>query len=262
MAEPGVLAAMAAEMPARGDHPSGRPGQRAGEHRRSAIEFPAQSSAPPNGWRRRRGAIAFRGSFSPRPPRSTARDRTAPLRESDLRCRPISPYGAAKLASEGLLLGHAAAYGSVARCQRYFNVYGPRQDPASPYSGVISIFAREYREGRPVTIHGDGEQTRDFISVHDVARANLLAATRPGAFLRGREHLHGPRHFAAAAGRDICRPLSRRPGAPGARRRGRGTSGTRWAIPRGPGPNWASSRNGPVEDGLGELIGLSPHGTH
>ncbi len=92
--------------------------------------------------------------------------------------RPISPYGAAKLASEALLLGHAAAFGFTARCQRYFNVYGPRQDPASRYSGVISIFDRRYREGKPVTIFGDGRQTRDFISVHDVARANVVAATR------------------------------------------------------------------------------------
>lgn len=92
--------------------------------------------------------------------------------------RPISPYGAAKLASEALLLGHGAAFGFTVRCQRYFNVYGPRQDPASPYSGVISIFDRRYREGKSVTIYGDGRQTRDFISVHDVARANVLAATR------------------------------------------------------------------------------------
>jgi UDP-glucose 4-epimerase len=94
--------------------------------------------------------------------------------------RPISPYGAAKLASEALLLGHAAAFGFTVRAQRYFNVYGPRQDPASPYSGVISIFDRRYREGKPVTIFGDGRQTRDFVSVHDVARANLIAATQPG----------------------------------------------------------------------------------
>jgi len=100
--------------------------------------------------------------------------------EPDLGSPPISPYGAAKLASESLLFGHAAAYGLAVRCQRFFNVYGPRQDPASPYSGVISIFAREYAAGRPPTIHGDGGQTRDFVSVHDVARANLLAATRPG----------------------------------------------------------------------------------
>lgn len=106
-------------------------------------------------------------------------DATAlPIRESADKA-PISPYGAAKLASEAMLAGHAAAYGLTVRCQRYFNVFGPRQDPASPYSGVISIFARRYAAGQPVTIFGDGRQTRDFISVHDVARANVLAATRP-----------------------------------------------------------------------------------
>lgn len=93
--------------------------------------------------------------------------------------RPISPYGEAKLASEGILLS-TAARGVTVRCHRYFNVFGPRQDPASPYSGVISIFDRRYREGKAVTIYGDGRQTRDFISVHDVARANVIAATRSG----------------------------------------------------------------------------------
>lgn len=102
-----------------------------------------------------------------------------PIREATEK-KPISPYGAAKLASEALLLGHGAAFGFTVRCQRYFNVFGPRQDPASPYSGVISIFDRRYRENKPITIYGDGQQTRDFISVHDVARANVLAATRPG----------------------------------------------------------------------------------
>jgi UDP-glucose 4-epimerase len=102
-----------------------------------------------------------------------------PIRE-DAEKKPISPYGAAKLASEALLFGHGAAFGIVVRCQRYFNVFGPRQDPASPYSGVISIFDRRYREGKPVTLYGDGQQTRDFVSVHDVARANMLAATKPG----------------------------------------------------------------------------------
>ena len=91
---------------------------------------------------------------------------------------PISPYGAAKLASEVLLLGYGASFGFTVRCQRYFNVFGPRQDPASPYSGVISIFDQRYRNRQPVMIYGDGQQTRDFISVHDVARANVLAATR------------------------------------------------------------------------------------
>jgi UDP-glucose 4-epimerase len=103
-----------------------------------------------------------------------------PIRENASK-HPISPYGAAKLASEALLLGHGAAFGITVRCQRYFNVFGPRQDPASPYSGVLSIFDRRYREGKPVAIYGDGRQTRDFVSVHDVARANLIAATHPEA---------------------------------------------------------------------------------
>jgi UDP-glucose 4-epimerase len=84
-----------------------------------------------------------------------------PVRETAEK-RPLSPYGAAKLASESVLLGHGACYGFTVRCQRYFNV-----------------FARRYREGQGVTIHGDGRQTRDFIAVRDVARANALAATRP-----------------------------------------------------------------------------------
>ena len=94
--------------------------------------------------------------------------------------KPISPYGEAKLASEGILFDAVKQHGLTVRCHRYFNVFGPRQDPASPYSGVISIFDRRYRDGKPVTIYGDGKQTRDFISVHDVARANVIAATKPG----------------------------------------------------------------------------------
>ena len=86
--------------------------------------------------------------------------------------QPQSPYAAAKLAAEVMLLGYAASYGLEAVCLRYFNVYGPRQDPASPYSGVLSIFTDRFRSGLPVTVYGDGEQTRDFISVRDVARAN------------------------------------------------------------------------------------------
>lgn len=107
-------------------------------------------------------------------------DTTAlPIRE-DTPKQPISPYGAAKLASESLLLGYGASFGITIRCHRYFNVFGPRQDPASPYSGVISIFDQRYRAGQGVTIFGDGRQTRDFIFVRDAARANVIAATRPG----------------------------------------------------------------------------------
>jgi UDP-glucose 4-epimerase len=93
--------------------------------------------------------------------------------------RPISPYGAAKLASEQLLLAYAAAYGITVRIQRYFNVFGPRQDPSSPYSGVVSIFVRQLARGLPITIYGDGRQTRDFLPVGEVARANVIAATKP-----------------------------------------------------------------------------------
>lgn len=93
---------------------------------------------------------------------------------------PISPYGSAKLASEHLLLCYASTHGMVVRVQRYFNVFGPRQDVASPYSGVISIFTKELCGGRAVSIHGDGRQTRDFVNVADVARANVLAATKRG----------------------------------------------------------------------------------
>lgn len=93
---------------------------------------------------------------------------------------PIGQYGAAKLASEILLHGFAVSYGISTLCLRYFNAFGPRQDPKSPYSGVISIFADRYAVGKPVTVFGDGSQTRDFVSVHDIARANALAATEPG----------------------------------------------------------------------------------
>ncbi len=93
---------------------------------------------------------------------------------------PISLYGTAKRASEELLLGHATSFGMETICLRYFNIFGPRQDPRSPYSGVISIFSERFAAGQPVTIFGDGSQTRDFVSVFDIARANVIAATRPG----------------------------------------------------------------------------------
>lgn len=94
--------------------------------------------------------------------------------------KPLSPYGEAKLASEDLLFEYAGTYGLIVRCQRYFNVYGPRQDPRSSYSSVISIFSDCLKNNAAPTIFGDGEQTRDFISIYDVARANVVAATEPG----------------------------------------------------------------------------------
>jgi UDP-glucose 4-epimerase len=104
---------------------------------------------------------------------------TYPIDEDTVK-NPLSPYGSAKLSSENLLFDYARTHGITARCQRYFNVYGPRQDPRSPYSGVISIFLDHLVRKASPTIFGDGEQTRDFVYVHDVARANTIAATSVG----------------------------------------------------------------------------------
>jgi UDP-glucose 4-epimerase len=100
-----------------------------------------------------------------------------PLRETESPA-PESPYGWAKAASESLLEIFEKSRRLHPIIFRYFNIYGPRQDPSSPYSGVISLFNRRLASGEGVTIYGDGNQTRDFVSVHDVARANAIAATR------------------------------------------------------------------------------------
>ncbi|MCK5833949.1 NAD-dependent epimerase/dehydratase family protein [bacterium] len=88
---------------------------------------------------------------------------------------PQSPYAVAKITGEYYLKTYAELYGLECVALRYFNVYGPRQDPSSPYSGVISIFSQRVGRGLPITIYGDGEQTRDFVNIADVVSANLLA---------------------------------------------------------------------------------------
>ena len=90
----------------------------------------------------------------------------------------LSPYAVDKLASEYACGMYTKLYGLETVSLRYFNVYGPRQDPSSPYSGVISIFADRLRQGTTPTIYGDGEQTRDFVFVSDVIEANMQAVTR------------------------------------------------------------------------------------
>jgi len=94
---------------------------------------------------------------------------TVPVRESQV-ALPLSPYGLHKLASEQALHYHAAVHGVPASVFRFFNVYGPRQDPNSPYTGVISIFINRALQNLPLTIFGDGTQTRDFVFVGDIAR--------------------------------------------------------------------------------------------
>lgn len=100
-------------------------------------------------------------------------------KQEDSPVQPLAPYAASKLMAEQWAQLYARAYALQTVVLRYFNVYGPRQRADSPYSGVLARWSAAVRMGEPCTIFGDGSQTRDFVSVHDVARANLLAATQP-----------------------------------------------------------------------------------
>lgn len=97
-----------------------------------------------------------------------------PLSE-DCRSRPLSPYGLEKAINERYAALLEQLHGLSSLGLRYFNVYGPRQDPQSPYAGVISLFVDRLLAHRPATIFGDGGQTRDFVYVEDVARSNVAA---------------------------------------------------------------------------------------
>lgn len=101
-----------------------------------------------------------------------------PLDEDDAPA-PLSAYGVDKLGNEWQARIAWSVHGVPTTGLRFFNVYGPRQDPGSPYSGVISIFIERLANGSPIVIHGDGEQTRDFVYVGDVVRA-LIAAMETG----------------------------------------------------------------------------------
>ena len=100
-------------------------------------------------------------------------------RESDLPS-PLSPYAAAKLASELYCQAFFHTYGLETVCLRYFNVFGPRQDPHGPYAAVIPLFITKLLAGERPVIYGDGKQSRDFAYVENVVHANLLAAEAPG----------------------------------------------------------------------------------
>lgn len=91
----------------------------------------------------------------------------------------LTPYAAAKSMGENLAASYNAAYGLEIVSLRYMNIFGPRQDPASPYSGVLSIFCQAVVDGSGVTIFGDGRQTRDYVYISDVVQANLRAAAVP-----------------------------------------------------------------------------------
>jgi nucleoside-diphosphate-sugar epimerase len=103
---------------------------------------------------------------------------TLPKRE-DMPPNPLSPYALQKLVAEQYCQLFTRLYGFETVTIRYFNVFGPRQDPGSPYSGVISLFATALIEGRQPVIYGDGEQTRDFTYVANVVDGVLRAADAP-----------------------------------------------------------------------------------
>src|SRR5215210_961614 len=105
---------------------------------------------------------------------------TLPKRE-DMPTNPLSPYALQKVVGEQYLQMFTKLYGLETVSIRYFNVFGPRQDPSSPYSGVISVFATALIENRAPKIYGDGEQTRDFTYVANVVDGVLRACEAPGA---------------------------------------------------------------------------------
>src|SRR5208282_5324508 len=109
---------------------------------------------------------------------------------------PISPYAVAKLAGEFYMVSFYRCYGLETVCLRYFNIFGPRQDPSSAYSGVLAKFSMQMLHGEQPTIFGDGETSRDFTYIDNAVSANLLACKAPAAQCAGRV-------FNCATGRRI-----------------------------------------------------------
>ena len=133
-------------------------------------------------------------------------------------CRPVSPYGVAKFSTESYLFFYKAQYGIDYAAMRYANVYGPRQDPHGE-AGVVAIFCGRLLEGKPATIFGDGEQTRDYVYVGDVVRANLAAVSAPVTgpinIGTGIETSVNRLYGTLAAAAEIDRPPAYAPARPG-----------------------------------------------
>ena len=107
-------------------------------------------------------------------------------KQEDMSPDPISPYAVSKLAGEHYMVSFYRCYGLETVCLRYFNIFGPRQDPTSPYSGVLAKFISQMLSGEQPTVFGDGETSRDFTHVDDAVRANLLACQAPSRQVVGR----------------------------------------------------------------------------
>ncbi|OQY82385.1 MAG: LPS biosynthesis protein WbpP, partial [Anaerolineae bacterium UTCFX5] len=108
-------------------------------------------------------------------------DQPGDSKSEDMTPQPISPYGVAKLAGEYYCQTFTRVYGLETVCLRYFNVFGPRQDPNSQYAAVIPRFITALLHGEPPTIYGDGTQSRDFTYIDNVVHGNLLASTSQDA---------------------------------------------------------------------------------
>lgn len=102
-----------------------------------------------------------------------------------MHCEPTSPYGFSKLIDEQLCAEYARVFNMQTLALRYFNVYGPRQNPKGPYAGIVAKFSDQMSRLEPITIFGDGSNTRDFISVFDVVHANIALGTLDAALMNG-----------------------------------------------------------------------------
>lgn len=131
-----------------------------------------------------------------------------PKRE-DMRLDPKSPYAVSKLTGEYYCKVFEELYGLNSTVLRYFNVYGPKQDPSSEYSGVISRFVFNILKGEVPVIYGDGEQTRDFVYVQDVVNANILASrsNESGIFNIASGRSISLNQLADMIGRTLCRDI-------------------------------------------------------
>jgi UDP-glucose 4-epimerase len=139
-------------------------------------------------------------------------DSPEPRKAETLLPRPLSPYAASKLAGEHYCAIFHAVFGLETVALRYFNVFGPQQDPASEYAAVIPRFVLAALQGRPATVFGDGEQTRDFCYVDDVVAANLAAAAAPqaagGVFNIATGHPTSLNQILALLGEIVGRPVA------------------------------------------------------
>ncbi|MEX6503484.1 NAD-dependent epimerase/dehydratase family protein [Pseudomonas zhanjiangensis] len=169
---------------------------------------------------------------------------------------PLTPYAADKLASEHYLDFYRRQHGLEPAIFRFFNVFGPRQDPSSPYSGVISIFTQRAQQGLPISVFGDGQQTRDFFYIADLVEVLLQALLAPGvvegAVNVGWNQAVSLNQLLAEIGNLFggLPPVSHQTPRPGDIRHSRADNQRLQACYRLPAPT-------PLRDGLRQLLGLA-----